>query len=151
MQVDLAGNLEQSDESGQRELAFMANLLEERNFFLQKEAASSHPAPMASSLYSGDIENLICEAKTLASLLLRGCWCGAHTNGAVADGSLLLSLWSPLDFSVRAFETSVQNETMTPGMVSPASPSRRAHGLYFEAAAMNARALPIAAQVLACA
>jgi hypothetical protein len=71
-------------------------------------------------------------------------------SGAVADGSLLLPPWSAVDFSVLAFETSVQNETMTPGMVSPASPSRRAHGLYFEAAAINARALPIAAQVLAC-
>lgn len=77
MQVDLAGNLEQSDEAGKRELAFMANLLEERNYFLQKEAASSHPEPMASSLYSGDIETLICEAKNLACLLLRGCWRGA--------------------------------------------------------------------------
>jgi hypothetical protein len=77
MQVDLAGNLDQSDEAGKRELAFMANLLEERNFFLQKEAASSHPEPMASSLYSGDIETLICEAKNQASLLLRVCWRGA--------------------------------------------------------------------------
>ncbi len=67
------------------------------------------------------------------------------------DGSLLLPLLSPVDFPILAFENSVQNETMTPGMVSPASPSRRAHGLYFEAAAINARALPIAAQVLACA
>jgi hypothetical protein len=63
MQVDLAGNLEQSDEAGKRELAFMANLLEERNYFLQKEAAGSHPEPMASSLYSGDNETLICEFK----------------------------------------------------------------------------------------
>jgi hypothetical protein len=37
---------------------------------------------------------------------------------------------------------------MTPGMVSPSSPLARARGLYIEAAAMNARALPIAAQVL---
>jgi hypothetical protein len=51
--VELAGNLEQSDQGAKRELAFMANLLEERILFLQDEAASCNVDPMASSLYSG--------------------------------------------------------------------------------------------------